>query len=152
MIYDVNFFCTTDWFSYIWTYAYIFFLIFFSIMHFFKLEDNCFTMLYWLCCKTVWISHNHIHICHHPSLSLPPFPNPTPPGHHRAPDWASCVITTISYQLFVVHMVVYICQCHFLSSSYLILPSLYPQFHSPHLHLHSFLANNSISTIFLDSI
>jgi len=37
-------------------------------------------------CHTLWISHKYIHI---PSrLNLPP----TPPGCHRIPGWAPCVI------------------------------------------------------------
>ena len=69
----VNFFCTTDWFSYIWTYEYILFSIFFPFMHFFWLEDNCFAMLCWFMPYNRWISHNYIHIYCAP-LSLPPFP------------------------------------------------------------------------------
>ena len=33
-------------------------------------------------------------------LSLPPFPHPTPLGHHRAPGWAPCIrwqLSTISH-------------------------------------------------------
>ena len=104
-----------------------------------------------LCHTTVWISHNYIHIYWAP-LSLPPFPLSHPSRSSQSTRLGSLYYTTTSYQLFVVQMVVYICQCYFLSSSYLVLPSLYPQFYSPCLHLHSFPANSSISTIFLDTI
>ena len=72
----VNFFCTTDWFSYIWTYAYILFSILFSIMHFFKLEDNCFTMLCWFMPYNS-VNHPWLHIyilCPFESPSLPTIP------------------------------------------------------------------------------
>ena len=49
-------------------------------------------------------------------------------------------------------MVVYICQCYFLSSSHLLLPPLCPHAHSLHLHLYSCPADTFISTIFLDSV
>ena len=104
-----------------------------------------------LCHTRVWISHNYIHIYCAP-LSLPPFPPSHPSRSSQSNRLGSLYYTTTSYQLFLVNMVVYICQCYSLSSSYLVLPSLYPQFYSPHLHLHSFPENSFISIIFLDAI
>ena len=46
----------------------------------------------------------------------------------------------------------YICRCYSLNSSHPLLPTLGPQVCSLHLHLYSCPANQSISTIFLDSI
>ena len=48
-------------------------------------------------------------------------------------------------------MIAYICQCHFLTSSYLP-PPMSPQVWSLHLHLYSFIENRFINTIFLDCI
>ena len=43
------------------------------------------------CCTTTWISYQYTYI---PSLVslLPTHPNPTPPSHHRAPNWAPWAI------------------------------------------------------------
>ena len=74
-----------------------------------------------LCCTTKWIIYIYvcvfIYIKYIPSLLslLPSLPRPTPLDHHRALSWASCA---------VLHVVVYICQCYCLSSSYLLLPLL----------------------------
>ena len=49
-------------------------------------------------------------------------------------------------------MIVYICQCYFLSLSYPLFPALCPPGLSLCLHLRFFSANRFISTIFLDSL
>ena len=88
------------------------------------------------CCTTTWTSHNYTHTHTHTlslSLSLPlltsslsPPPHPTPLHHHRAPGWAFCVIMAASHSLSTSHVVVCICQCHFLNSSHLLRPPLSP--------------------------
>ena len=54
-----------------------------------------------------------------------------------------------SHQLFIQHLVVYICQCYFLTSSQLPLPRpLSPQVHSLRLRLYSCAATRFIKTFF----
>ena len=50
-----------------------------------------------LVCHTTLISHKYLYIPSLPLLSCPP-----PPGHHRAPVWASCVTQHLpmSYQFY----------------------------------------------------
>ena len=73
-------------------------------------------------------------------------------GYHRAPGLRSLHHTAHSQELSVLHMVMCMCQCHFLNSSHPLLPLLCPQAKSLHLYLYSFPANMSIITISLDSI
>ena len=55
-----------------------------------RIVGTCFTMCVDFCHTTRWISCNYTYILS--LLSLPPFPSPHPPGHHRVPGWAPCVI------------------------------------------------------------
>ena len=83
-----------------------------------------------------------------------PFPvePPSPPPSHRSRSSQSarlgslCCIAT-SYQLSIIHMVVYVCHCCFLHLPHPLLPPLWPQVHSLLLCLHFFPANRFISTI-----
>ena len=77
-------------------------------------------------------------------------PHPTPLGHHRAPNWAPCIIQQILTGCLFLH-VVYMFQRYSLNLSHL-LPPLCPHVYPLHLCLYSCLANRFISTIFLDSI
>ena len=86
-----------------------------------------------------------------PSWAILLSTHPIPLGHHRAPAWAPCVIAF--HQLSVLHVIVYIRQCHFLCSSHSLFPLLCSWVHSLHLCLlHSFPVDRFINTIFLDSI
>ena len=101
------------------------------------------------CHTTTWISHKYT--CVLSLFSLSP-PHPSPPGYHRAPDWAPCVIHTCTANsrcLSILHMVMYTSQCCSLSSS----PSLtVSQVCSLCLRLYSCPANRLLCTTFLDSI
>ena len=83
--------------------------------------------------------------CHFPSLqSLPPLsPSPLPRSSQSARLGSLCY-TAASHQLFILHVIVYI--CHSVFSICLLLPP-YLQVHSLHLCLHSFPANRFINTI-----
>ena len=87
-----------------------------------------------------------IHLSIPSVLSRPPLPNPTSLGHHRAPDWAPCVLQ----QLLTSHLfcIVYVSMLALLSPFVPLPPSL-TLFTSCFLHLclHSFPANMFINTI-----
>ena len=42
-----------------------------------------------------------------PLLGLLPLSHPTPPGRHRAPAWAPCVMEQLPSTCFLLHMTVY---------------------------------------------
>ena len=88
------------------------------------------------CHTTTLISHNYMYVCIPSFFCLPPDSHPTL-CHHRVPGWASWAICFtygnihVSMLFFlgymaasplraVSHMMVYICQCHFFSLSYLL--------------------------------
>ena len=89
-----------------------------------------------------------------PSLLV--FPSPSPPSHlSRSPprtELSSLCYSAGSYQLAVLHMVVYICQSSTHSSSRPLLPLLCPHDLSLRLCLCSCPANRFICTIFPDFI
>ena len=66
-------------------------------------------MLHWLLPNNN-VNQEVIHISPPSGASLLP-PLPTPPGHHRAPSWAPCIIVA-SHQLSLLHMIIYICLCY----------------------------------------
>ena len=84
----------------------------------------------------------------HSLLSLPPMPHPTPLGIRQ--HYAGLPVLYSSFQLIVLHMVVYTCQCYSLDSSH----PLFPHYvHKTMLYVSiSIPVNRFISTIFLESI
>ena len=64
-------------------------------------------------------------------LNLLPSPHSTPLHHHRAPDWAPCVIQQLPASYLFYALVAYVCQCYFLDLSALSFPavstSLFPK-------------------------
>ena len=86
-------------------------------------------------------------------LRLPP----TPPSSHPSMSSQSTKLNSLCYiysrfPLSILHMVVYMFQCHLLNLSHPLLPVLYPQVCALYLCLYSWPANRSISTVFLDSV
>ena len=65
-------------------------IIFFFLTFFFFLEYNCFAILCWF---LLYNEVDQLHVYIYPLLLGPPSQLPTPPpGHHRAPSWASCAL------------------------------------------------------------
>ena len=89
---------------------------------------------------------------HVPSLSWASLtsPHPTPLGRHSTGLGSLCY-TAAFHQPFILQMVVYTCQRHFLHSSHSIFPHCVHK-SIPYLSLHSFPKNSFINTIFLDSM
>ena len=115
------------------------------------LSYNCLTVL----CQ--FLLYNNVNQLYVYIYLLPP----EPPSHlllaplqvlteHRALQLP--VSTAASHQLPVLHTVVYLCQCHSLSSSHRLLPPLYPQVHYLCLCLCSGPADRFVSTVFLGSL
>ena len=71
-------------------------------------------------------------------------------SHQRAPGWAPRTTQQLPTSS-ASDVVVYTCQCRFLSSPHALLPPLCPQVHSLHLCLYSFPEDRFISTIFSGS-
>ena len=107
----------------------------------FYLEDNCFTMLWWL---LPYINRNrpYVYTC------------PLPPTSHPlgSTGLSSSRLTSNSHWLSVLHTLMCMFQCYSLKSSHSLLALLCPQACSLHLHLYSCPPNRFISSIFLDSI
>ena len=95
------------------------------------------------CCTTTQFSHNYMYI-----TSLPPLPLPHPSRSAQSARLSSMYYIGTSYQLSILHMVVYIYWCYFVYSSHSLLLVLYSQFCSLYLHLHFFPANRFINLIF----
>ena len=90
---------------------------------------------------------------HIPSLlSLPPTPPSYPSRSSQSIKLISLCYAAAFHQPSILHLVVYICQCHSLTLSQLPLPRLCPQVRSLRLGLYSCPATRFISTVFLDSI
>ena len=124
------------------TFLYLFpHLIFYLIFNCRKITLQC---CVGFCHTTKWISRNYTHIP--PLLSLPLLPPSHPSRSSQSAGLGSLCYIAASYQLSVLHVVVYICQCYFLHSSYSLPPWLCPL----HLGLQSFPAR-LINIIFLDS-
>ena len=79
-------------------------------------------------------------------------PQPHPSRWSQSARLGSLCYVATSHQLSILHMIVYICWCYFLYLSHYLLTPLCAQVYSLHLCFHSFLVNNFIGTIFLDSI
>ena len=79
-------------------------------------------------------------------------PQPHPSRWSQSSRLGSLCYVATSHQLSILHMIVYICWCYFLYLSHYLLTPLCAQVYSLHLCFHSFLVNNFIGTIFLDSI
>ena len=69
-------------------------LVIFLKLIYFKLEDNCFTVLCCFCHTSTWIDHSHAYVPSLWNLCPPPTP-PRPLGCHRALVWAPCIIQGI---------------------------------------------------------
>ena len=82
-------------------------------------------------------------------ISLPPSLS-HPSRWSQSTKLISLCYAAISHQLPILHLIVYICQCHSLTSSYLTLPPTtpYPQVCSLRLHLYSCPALRFFRTFF----
>ena len=110
---------------------------------FFKLEDNCMTMLCRFCHSIRRISGKCTYIPSHPGR--------IPPRSAVTVRWAELRYAATSHQRCALHVVVSMCQCYAPSSSHPLQPLLCPQVHP--LPASLFLPwNRLISTIFLDSM
>ena len=110
--------------------------VFLKTFIYFELEDNCFTILYWVL-PNISMNQPRVYICSlplEPPSSLPP--HPTPVGCHRVRVWAPWVMTANSHQLPISHMVTYMFPCYSVSSSRPPHPLLCPQVCSLCLCLH----------------
>ena len=65
-----------------------------------QLEDNCFTTSRCFCHTTTCFSYRYTYV---PSLS-----SPTPPGCHRAPGWAPCVIRNFPLAIYFPYAKVHV--------------------------------------------
>ena len=102
------------------------------------------------CCVTKWISYTYTYIPISPPscVSLPPSLS-HPSRWSQSTKLISLCYVAASHYLFILHLVVYICQCHSLTSSQFTLPpSLCPQVHSPCLRLYSCSAPMFFRTFF----
>ena len=99
------------------------------------------------CLTTIWISHVYKSLPFWTSLSSH---HPTPLGHHRAQDWATCVLAT-SHCLFYTCILYCICQYIFILYMSMLLSQIIPPSPSPAVPT-SLSSTRFISTIFLDSI
>ena len=81
------------------------------------------------CHTTMRISHNYIYT---PSLLslLPLLPRSHSYRFSQSTSLGSLCYTAASHSLSVLHMIVYVCQCHFLKSPHPFLPPLCPEVHS----------------------
>ena len=68
------------------------------------------------CCTTMQMNHNYTYITS--ILSLPPLPHPSPSRSSQSARLGSLCYIATSYQLFILHMIVYICQCYFIHQSH----------------------------------
>ena len=104
-------------------------------------------------CHTTWICHKYAYI---PSiLNFPPTPQPTPPYPSRL--WQSSGLsfpcyTPNAHQLSILHIVMYMPQCHPLHLSHPLFPPCVQKSVVPCLCPHSYPANIVNGTIFRDSI
>ena len=76
------------------------------------------------CRTTRWISHKYIYIYLLSLLHLPPLPPSLSSRSSHRTRLGSLCYTSTSYQLSILHVIVYICQCCFLNLSH---PHLCPQ-------------------------
>ena len=87
------------------------------------LEYNCFTMV---CQFLLYNKVNQLYIYIYPHVSsllcLPPTLPIPPPRWSQSTQLISLCYAAASHQLSILHLVVYICQCHPLTSSQLTLP------------------------------
>ena len=83
------------------------------------------------------------------SLSLLP---PIPPLEVIIEGQTGLPVLLSKFPLTILHIIVYLCQCYFLSLSHHLLSTQCPKVHSLGLHLHSFSTNMFISYTFLDFI
>ena len=117
-------------------------------------KQHCKSAIVYICvCIYIYI---YLLVYISPSSRCPPTPCP-PSCLSRSSQSArlgSACYTAPSFQLSVLHVVVYVCQCYFLHSSHPLLPLLCPQVCSRCLCLHSFPTNRFICIVFhfLDSI
>ena len=99
-----------------------------------------------LCCFLLYNTVNQQYVSFIPFLlRLPPHQS----GSSQSTRLSALCYAAASYQLSILYMVIYICQCYCLSFPHSLLPLLCPQVHSLHLCLYSCSANRFISTIFL---
>ena len=92
-------------------------LVFFYVFIYFELEDNWFTILCWILPYNN-MNQPQVHINLPPEPPPYPPPHPMPLGFHRALGQAPFAQRAASHWLSILHMVVYICQCCSLNSSY----------------------------------
>ena len=97
-----------------------------------------------------WISHNYTYITS--LVGLHPLHTCPPSRSSQSTRLASLNYTETSHHLFILHIMVYICQCYFNFWTQPPLPLLGPQVCFLILSLQSFPVNSFITIIFPDSI
>ena len=80
-------------------------------------------------------------------LSLPPLLPSLPSRSSQSPWLGSLCYIANFHQLYILHVVVYICQCFFLHSPHFFLPPLCPQIRSLYLHRIAFKQQFIISCL-----
>ena len=100
----------------------------FNLITLFLLEDNYFTISWWIFCHTsTWVSHRYTWV--HPHLELPP-PRHLPLhtvllGWPRAPVLGALLHAWNLHSSSILHMIMYMFQCYSLKSSHPFLLSLH---------------------------
>jgi len=107
-------------------------------------------MLYWF---LPYNSVNQPSVYLYPLPLEPPFtPLSNPSRSSQTTRLSSLCYTETLTSCLSYTLVVYMCQCYFLSSPHLLLPLLYPQVSSVHLHLHPVHLHLSCVLSFLKTV
>ena len=115
------------------------------------MEANYFTILYWFCHTSTWISHGCTRVPHPEPLSHLP-PHTIPLGHPSTPAPSILFHTSNLDWRFVSHMILYMFQCHSPKLSHPCPLPQSPKDCSRHLCLFCCLAYRVIITILSDAI
>ena len=115
---------------------------------FFKLENNCFTMLFWFL-----LPNNVNQPCVYLHSLLLSLPSSLIPASRSSRSTVLCSLssTAASHSLSSLHLVVYKCQTNVPIHLQPPLPTVYPHIHSLRLHLYCCPGSRFTFGIFLDS-